>query len=236
MKRHNKCILVISDAHFPYHHPDTIAFLKEIKKVYKPDRIVNIGDEIDGHAISFHDHDPDLASPGHEFELAIQKLQPLYKLFPKMDLVQSNHGDLVYRKGKASGLPKHVFKSYRDILCAPKGWHWHRYLVIKPSEGGAIYFCHNKTKNVMQNSQAMGMSFVQGHFHEDFQIRYWGNSEGLYWGMTVGCLIDDEALAYAYNKTNLKRPIIGVGMIINGQPKLIPMILGKNGRWVKKLT
>jgi predicted phosphodiesterase len=40
----NKRILVISDMHIPYHHKDSIKFLKEIKKEFKPDRIVNIGD------------------------------------------------------------------------------------------------------------------------------------------------------------------------------------------------
>ena len=56
----NKSILIISDTHIPYHHKDVIAFLKGIKKKYKPDRIIHIGDEIDSHAISFHDSDPDL--------------------------------------------------------------------------------------------------------------------------------------------------------------------------------
>ena len=61
----NKCILVISDTHCPYHHPDLISFLKTIKKKYKPDRVIHIGDEVDSHAISFHDSDPDLYSAGY---------------------------------------------------------------------------------------------------------------------------------------------------------------------------
>ena len=48
----NKRILVISDLHIPYHRPDSFEFLKEIKKQYKPDTIVNIGDEIDCRAVS----------------------------------------------------------------------------------------------------------------------------------------------------------------------------------------
>jgi hypothetical protein len=48
--------------------------------------------------------------------------------------------------------------------------------------------------------------------------------------MTVGCLIDD-ALALTYNKNTLKRPIIGCGAILDGHPKLLPMILEKGGRW-----
>ena len=67
----NKRILVISDMHIPYHHKDSIKFLKEIKKEFKPDRIVNIGDSIDFHNISMHDSNPDLPSAGDELKMSI---------------------------------------------------------------------------------------------------------------------------------------------------------------------
>ena len=66
----HKSILVISDLHIPYHHQDSFAFLKEIKKEFKPDFIVNIGDLLDFHAINMHTHDPDLYSPGHELQIS----------------------------------------------------------------------------------------------------------------------------------------------------------------------
>jgi hypothetical protein len=53
--------------------------------------------------------------------------------------------------------------------------------------------------------------------------------------MRVGCMIDDESLAFEYNKTTLQRPVIGCGIIINGQPSLIPMVLNKKGRWIGRL-
>ncbi len=227
-----KSILVISDQHFPYNHPDIIEFLRHLANKYSPDRIVNIGDEIDWHSISFHDKDPDLFSPSDELQTAINRMKPLYKMFPEMDLLESNHGSLVYRKGKYHGLPRHVFKSYREVLEAPKGWKWHPDLTIKTNVGSYVYFCHGRSADGLKLSQSLGMSCVQGHFHEKFEVRYWGNSLGLYWSLTVGCLIDNDSLAFAYNKTNLKRPIIGCAMIINGQPILCPMILDKTGRWV----
>lgn len=232
----NSRILIISDQHFPYNHPDIIAFLKALKKEYKFDRVINIGDEVDYHAINFHEHNPDLLSPGDELQTAINRLRPLYRLFPKMDIIESNHGSLVYRKGITMGLPKHVFKSYRDILEAPRGWNWHFDLTLKMSDGKFCYFHHGKSANGIKLSQSMGMSVVQGHFHEKFCIEYWGNPLGLYWSMQVGCLVEDSTLAFNYNKTNLKRPVIGCGVIIDGQPKLEPMILGKNGRWIGKLA
>ena len=231
-----KSILVLSDQHFPYNHPDIIAFLAAIKAKYKPDKVVNIGDEIDGHSLSFHEKSPELLSPSDEFQTAINRMQPLYKMFPVMDLVESNHGSLVYRRAKYAGLPVRVIKDYRDVLQAPKTWRWHDDLVVKASDGSSIYFCHGKSSDVLRMSQAMGMKCVQGHFHEKFEIRYWGNKLGLFWGMTVGCLIDDSSLAFSYNKLNLKRPLIGCAIILDGHPRLLPMVLNKSGRWIKKLV
>lgn len=228
-----KSVLVISDTHIPYGHPDTLEFLKSLKKKYKPDLVVHIGDEIDNHAISFHDSDPDLMSPGDELQSAIKKLEAFYKLFPKMKLIDSNHGSLVYRKQKTHGLPRWVFKSYREILQAPRGWSWSMDLTIKTPQG-KVYFHHGKNKPVMKTSQNMAMSVVQGHYHENFSVNYWANPNGLFWQMQVGCLIDDKSMAFAYNKCNLNRPIIGTGLIVNGLPVLEPMILDKSGRWTDR--
>ena len=226
-----KSILVISDTHFPYNHPDVIAFLRHLKQKHKPDKIVHIGDEIDWHSISFHDHDPDLMSPSDELQTAINRLKPLYKLFPCVDVMESNHGSLVYRMGKVHGLPRAVFKSYREVIEAPKGWQWHRDLILKSSNGQQIYFCHGLSADGLKLSQSMGMCVTQGHFHEKFEIRYWGNKLGLYWSAMIGCLVDDSTLAFEYNKVNLKRPLIGCLVIRDGLPVLEPMVLKANGRW-----
>ncbi len=78
-----KCILVISDQHIPYHHPQMMDFLKALKKKYKPTRIVNIGDELDHHALSFHDSDSDLPSAGDELRISIPIIQELKRYFLK---------------------------------------------------------------------------------------------------------------------------------------------------------
>jgi hypothetical protein len=230
-----KSILFISDQHFPYNHPDIIAFLSECKSVFKPDRVVNVGDETDGHSISFHTHDPDLLSPSAELKEAIERMRPLYKLFPKMDLMESNHGSLVYRRGKAFGIPQGALKSYRDVLEAPPGWEWHDYLILQPSHGAPIFICHGRTSNGMANGKNVGMNFVQGHHHSKFDIQCWANDFNLYWAMTVGCLIERRSLAFAYGKTMGPKPIIGLGVVIDGWPRLVPMKLDSHGRWIGKL-
>lgn len=231
----NSRILVISDLHAPYMHIDTVKFLKAIKNKYSPTRVISSGDEADFHNISFHDSDPDLDSAYVELQKAIEQLSPIYKLFPKVEVLESNHGSLVLRKAIANGLSRKFFRSPGEILEAPKGWSWHFDLVIKLPDGTDCYFHHSKGANVKKNSQAMGMSFVQGHHHESFEICYWGNPNALLFGMTVGCLVDPKSLAMAYNKNNLKRPIIGCAVIIDSKPLLIPMKLNRKGRWTGKL-
>lgn len=231
----NSSILLISDMHHPYAHPDLLEFLKHLKNKYKPTRVICLGDEIDYHAISFHEHNPDLLSPGDELKTAQNRLKPLFEMFPQMDILESNHGSLVYRKGITNGLPRHVFKSYREILGAPRGWKWHFDLTIKLPTGQHLYLHHSKGAKPLQVSQAMGMCYIGGHHHEKFSIEYWANSLGLYWACQAGCLIDKDTIAFEYGKNNLKRPLIGTAVVLDGLPKLEPMILHKNGRWIGKL-
>jgi hypothetical protein len=236
MARKNRYILCISDTHVPYHHPDTIKFLKAVKNEYPIDRVVHLGDEVDHAAINFHDKDPDsLFTPKTELDTSIQYMHEFYDLFPKVDVMESNHGSMVYRRQKYSGLSRSVFKSYNEILEAPNGWVWHKDLVIVMSNGQECYFCHGMSANVLKASQDMAMNVVQGHYHTKFRIDYWSNPNNLYWGMNVGCSIDDKDLMFAYNKVIIKRPIIGHAIIIEGIPKLLPMVLNKKGRWIGRL-
>ena len=51
------------------------------------------------------------------------------------------------------------------------------------------------------------------------------------WEQSFYSMQNEASLAFAYNKNTLERPIIGCGVILDGQPKLLPMILEKGGRW-----
>ncbi len=212
-----------------------MAFLAAVKRKYKPTRVILSGDEADFAAISFHDHDPDLDAPGKELQRAIDALKPLYKLFPTAEVLESNHGSLVVRKALANGLSRKFFRSPGDILEAPKGWTWHFDIYTTLPNGTPAYFHHSKGANVKKNSQALGASFIMGHHHESFNIEYWGNPTALLFGMTVGCLVDTKSLAMAYSKNNLRRPVIGLGLIIDSLPVLVPMRMNKKGRWTGKL-
>ena len=145
----NKSILIISDTHIPYHHKDLIPFLKDIKKIFKPDRIVHIGDEVDKHAMSFHDSDPDLPSAGDELKQSLPIIKELEALFPKMDLLDSNHGSLVYRRALKHGIPKAYLKHYNDFLQVSHNWKWHDDLTIK-TPNGPVYGYVLRTRTLPQ--------------------------------------------------------------------------------------
>ena len=234
-KQSNKSILVISDMHIPYNHPDLIPFLRAVKKKYDPTRIVCVGDEVDKHAMSFHDSDPDLMSAGDELQESIKSLKKIYKIFPVMDLVDSNHGSMVYRKGKAHGIPRKYLRDYGEVLEAPKTWKWHNTLTLTLPNKQKLFVCHGQSKNGLKLASTMGMCTVQGHYHTEFNIQYGSSPAQLYWSMQVGCLIDDKSLAFHYNKVTPSRPIIGLGIIVDSQPRLIPMVLNKGGRWNGKI-
>ena len=228
----NSRILVISDLHIPYNHQDSLEFLQHLADKYNPTRIICLGDEVDKHSMSFHPSDPDLSNAGDELQASLPIIKQLETMFPEMDILDSNHGSMVWRKAKHHGIPRHYIKGYNEVLGVGDGWQWHNDMTIKLPNGQYCYFHHGKTNNIIRLSQQMGMNCVQGHYHESFKIDYWGNATGLYWGMQAACLIDDDSYAFSYNNVNIKRPIIGTGLIIDSLPVLEPMVLDNEGRWV----
>ena len=231
----NSSVLVISDLHIPYHHQDAFEFLKALKKKYKPDLIVNIGDELDHHAISMHEHNPDLMSAGDELKQSKEYVRDLEKIFPRMTLVHSNHSSLVYRRALKYGLPKDYLKSYNEFLGVGDGWEWVDDLTVTLSDNSRCFFTHGMSADVLKVAQQYGMNTVQGHYHTKFCIGYYSNPDALVWGMQVGCLINQKSMAFDYAKNFKSRFIVGCGMIIDGQPKLMPMVLDKDGRWNKMI-
>lgn len=229
-----KRVLVVGDLHAPYTHPDAIPFLKHVRDTYGPDMVVQVGDETDGHAISFHDSDANLDSAGVELEKAKLVLEEVHDLFPNLLVCDSNHGSLIYRRAKAHGLPVQFIKKYRDILFpehgAP-GWSWADAWVLN-TPLGPVRFQHQVSGDFMLNASHERTSMVLGHEHGRFEVQYAASSSALYFGAYAGCLIDRGSMAFAYGKLTRKKPILGVLTITDGCPALIPMLLSEGGRWV----
>jgi len=227
----SKRILVISDCHFPYHHESLFSFLNKLNKQYKPDTVVHIGDEMDWHSINVsHVINPDLPSPADELLGGRSLCKQLEKIFPKMTLLESNHGSMVLRRAMAKGMSKFFIKDYNEILEVGKGWVWKEKHIIE-TDKGRICFAHQFCKDIAKAVRETSQSCVQGHFHTTSEIKYVANDYNLNWGMSVGCLVDKKSLAMAYMKVNLSKPVLSCGVITEGIPYIVPMVLKKSGSW-----
>lgn len=237
MKRYdNKSLLIFGCLHAPYHHPDSLEFLSALKTEYKPDRVLCLGDEVDNNAISFHPSDPDLFAAGAELKASKKVLKSLEKLFPKVDIVKSNHGSLIHRRVVSAGLPAGLIKSYNKIYGVGSDWKWHLDLTLTTSDKNQWYFCHGKSSKSITLSKSLGLSVAQAHYHNSRSVEPWTNMNNKeIYGCHTGCLIDDTSLAYNYNKSNVFRPVLGALVILDGVPTSIPLRMKKSGRWLGRL-
>lgn len=227
-------VMAIPDMHIPFHHEDFFTFLLAMKRKYKPDEIVCLGDEVDFHGISMHDHDPDGLSPGDELKAARPYLAWLFKHFPKVKVCTSNHTSLPYRRAFKFGLPRAFLKSYSGFLEAPEGWQWADEWVVDN-----VVYEHGEAfagqQGAIKSANANMQSTVIGHIHAFAGIQYSANQKHLIFGFNVGCGIDKDKYAFAYGKKFKAKPIIGAGIIDDGIPTFVPMLLGKNKRWIGRL-
>ena len=219
-------VMVIGDTHIPFEHRNYLNFCKRIKTAYKPKKVVHIGDLVDNHAISYHEHDPDGWNPAQEMQQADKKLEKWFKAFPDVLLCRGNHDRLIDRKGKTVGLPSRAFKSFRDIWNLPKGWKDDFQFDI----GGVLYM-HEGTScgkyGHIQTAIDHRQSIVMGHLHAIAGVEHLANEKDCIFGMCVGCGIDRHAYAFEYGKKFKRKPVLGCGIVeytnkgIN--PTFIPM-------------
>lgn len=223
-------ILIVPDFHGLAAHPDLIPFLKDQQEALKPDLTVFLGDILDGHQLSFHDKEDAMPSAVDELEQSLAVLHQVYKIFPAALLTWGNHERRQFRKAKQAGIPELYLRPEEEILQLPAGWSVaERFYINTPR--GEVMFVHDLGGNPLSSAQKLATSVVSGHRHSSFQINYWSTKHALHFNMVAGCLINPHHPAFLYNKSQILRPILGCGAIIEGVPMLIPMTLNKNGRY-----
>lgn len=232
-KKLKERVLVISDLQEPFGHRDALAFVKAVEKKYQPTRIVQIGDLIDSHSLSFHEHNPDGYSAGDELKETIKSLKKWFKAFPKVDFIEGNHDMRVYRSAFSAGLPRAALKDLHDLLEMPKGWTVQESLEVN----GIIYEHGDALKGGLNGSFRSAVdgnqaSTVFGHFHSGAGIRYFANKKRLMFAMNCGTLMDTHSYAAAYGRKFKDKPILGVGLVLEGIPVYQPMLLTTESRWV----
>lgn len=228
-------VLVIPDLHAPFIHKDALAFTCAIRDRFNTDTTVFLGDEIDSHAVSNYASDPDGDSPGIELEKAVIELKRWMKEYPEALLCVSNHTMRPWIKMQGAGLPKRLQPKLREVLDAPEGWKWAEHWRV-----GKVVFEHGDgvTGGKYPYARAMELNMVStviGHHHGAFGVHWHRTPHHVLFGMGLGCLIDESAYAFAYGRRHKTKPILGAGVVLEGQPVLVKMQLNDAGRWNRKI-
>ena len=216
-------VLIIPDTHSPWMHPHALDFLSDLKREYKPDKIVHLGDEFDAHSLGKWSHDPDGLSAGDEYKKALAQIKPLYKLFPNVSICTSNHSARPFRKAFESGIPKVYMRAYREFMEAPLGWRWEDSFEIDK-----VIYIHGEgfsgRDGAIKAATGHRKSLVCGHIHSFAGVTYLAGHHDQIFGFNCGALIDYKAYAFAYGRNLSNKPVMGAGIVINGrEARFIPL-------------
>lgn len=224
---------IIGDTHEPFCHPQYRDFCYKTFNKFKVSRIIHSGDEVDNHALSYHEHSPDGDSAGKEAERAQKAMNKWYRTFPKVDVIVGNHSALPYRQATTAGIPKRFLKAYEEIWEAPSTWKWHLELDVEHVK--YIHGTGSSGQNgAINRALRSRQSTVIGHIHSFGGVNYHANDNDLIFGLNVGCGIDTRAYAFEYGKAFVNKPTLGCGIVIDGHHAMfVPMALGKKYEWLK---
>ena len=228
-------VLIIPDLHAPYHHPQTIEFLKAVHKARgcRP-RVVATGDIADFHSMSRHVHETDAWSPAREYQKLLEFTAELEEAFPEGDWVLGNHDLIPQRQMKELGLVGAMLKSPNELYGVGEGWTLHPLFHVIDPDGwdvlvehgigsGGKYGCANTAKEKR-------CSYVQGHIHSAAAVIYSSNHENTIFGMNVGCLVDADSLAMRYGKYATRKGVMGCGVVYSGgHAEFVPMSSWEQG-------
>jgi len=215
---------VIADTHIPFEHPDYLEFCKRTFDRFGVDKVVHIGDLVDNHAASRFQSELKAMNVEEELELTVKALKPWIEAFPEMNLCLGNHDRIPGRQAKSVGIPQSFIKTFEELYELPS--------TIKCDmtfEIDGVHYDHGLGSGGMygakNTSQKMGQSFVQGHTHMHAGVYYNSDAKGrTYFGMNVGCGIDQSAYAFNYAAGMRGELTLGCGIVVEGKEGyFIPM-------------
>lgn len=218
-------VLVIGDLHEPFCLDGYLEHTRKIQEEFDAGTIVFIGDMLDNHAISYHEHDPDGLSPTDEYSLALARLKNWYKIYPEAYVCIGNHDSLGHRKLFSAGMPANWLKNHKELTKCPESYKWDFSHVVE-----GVYYTHGTgvsgDNGAMKIANQNRQSAVIGHLHSVANIKYSASYKDLIFAMTVGCGIDRHQYAFNYGREMPAKPIISCGVVLEGKiPILLPMNL-----------
>jgi predicted phosphodiesterase len=210
-------VLVIGDLHLPAERKDYLEFCLGLKRKYKTDTTVFIGDIIDHHSISFHNKHPEAEAAQQEYGLTMESLKIWRKKFRDAKVCIGNHDERVHRVASASGIPSMYLKDYQTVYGTPN-WEWGYEFTVD-----GVYYTHGTGMSGMRPALSIAasrcQSTVSGHVHSVGAIHCMtGPTDKTIFGFNVPCGLDRHHKLMYYGRNFLKKPVNGAGVVINGKP------------------
>jgi len=213
-------VIFLPDLHAPFIKKGVLEFCKEEQLRYNCGTVIFAGDIVDGHAWSYHEHDPDGKSVGDELEAAKEQLIPWFKLFPNAISLMGNHDLLIQRKAKTAGLSSKFIKGFGEVLNAPKTWDF-KLEHIKDN----VLYKHGNVGDAFTVAKKSRISTCQGHFHSKTFVQWSVSEKDAIFGLQVGWGADREAYAFDYGKSFSDKPIISAGLVLDrGRTPIVKMM------------
>ncbi len=203
-------VIFLPDLHAPFIKEGVLDFCKEQQYKYNCGTVIFAGDIIDGHAWSYHEHDPDGMSVGDELSAARKQLLPWFKAFPNAISLMGNHDLLIQRKARTIGLSAQFIKGFGDVIGAPKTWRFD----LEHTKDNVLYK-HGSIGDAFKVAKESRISTVQGHFHARTFVQWSVSEKDAIFGMQVGWGADRHAYAFDYGKSFTSKPIISCGLILD---------------------
>jgi predicted phosphodiesterase len=206
-------IVVVSDMQIPFHDQHALKNLVSFIKLFKPDEVVTIGDEIDFNTISrFADGTPEAYEQtlGDDRDAAVQIL---YDLQVK-HMVRSNHSDRLYTKIMLKipsflSLPELRFEKFMRL--DELGITYHRNAFNIAPGWVAVHGDHTPLKmhgglSALEAARRYGKSVISGHTHRMGRSSYTeainGRRGRILHGVEVGNLMDMSKAKYVKGYAN----------------------------------
>lgn len=239
LRKGKERVLAVSDLQEPFAHKDAFEFIAAVREHYGTTTTVFIGDEVDFHGVSPRfPIDPDGLSPGNELDAAIRALRKWYDLFADEPLVRvctSNHTGRIFKKAFQAGIPRNFLRKVGEFLEAPDSWQWRDHWEID-----GVRYEHGDAQGGMYAARSLALSnrvsTVIGHHHSHGGVNYLANDTDVLFGLNTGCLIDRHAYVFEYGKQAKFKPTLGCGLVLEGVPQFVPMMVDKKERWIGELV
>lgn len=203
-------VIFLPDLHAPFIRKGVLEWVKEQQIKYNCGTVIFAGDIIDGHAWSYHEHDPDGLSVGDELAAAKMQLKPWFKAFPEAIVLMGNHDLLIQRKARTIGLSKHFIKGFGEVIGAPSSWKF----MLEYTKDNVLYK-HGNVGDAFKVAKESRISTCQGHFHAKTFVQWSVSEKDAIFGLQVGWAADRHAYAFDYGKPFPNKPIISCGIILD---------------------